>query len=53
MRLSIEHTTSFTYTQPVRDYADAAPLRGVYQGRTQATLDVRVRIRRAIEAYRA
>jgi transglutaminase-like putative cysteine protease len=30
-----------------RDYADAAPVRGVYQGHTQETLEVQVRMRAA------
>jgi transglutaminase-like putative cysteine protease len=40
-------TTGPLYTRVAvgRDYADAAPLRGVYQGHTQERLEVRVRIR--------
>jgi transglutaminase-like putative cysteine protease len=32
-----------------RDYADAAPIRGIYQGGARETLAVRVRIRPAEE----
>jgi transglutaminase-like putative cysteine protease len=38
-------STLYTRTAIGRDYADAAPVRGVYQGGAQETLEVRVRMR--------
>ncbi len=35
-----------------RDYADAAPMRGIYQGSAREQLDVRVRMRAADEAHK-
>jgi transglutaminase-like putative cysteine protease len=42
-----DRATGSLYTRVAigRDYADAAPIRGIYQGDAKETLEVRVRIR--------
>jgi transglutaminase-like putative cysteine protease len=47
-----DRATGSLYTRVAlgRDYADAAPVRGIYQGAAQETLEVRVRMRLAEQA---